>query len=137
MKSRTREFLIILASVGLMRLDAADDSAKHSPELIGTWDYISITALKNGKPFGTVHFQPGQWTVTFAEDATWIMKSPPSFSKPYSTNGTYDVHGRELNMKRADAEPGKPNFKYRFTVERGGKVLVLTDKESTISASRE
>jgi hypothetical protein len=133
MKSRKRDLLIIIASVWLMGLD----SAKPPPELIGTWDYMSVTALKNGKPFGTVRFQPGQWTVTFAEDATWIMKLPPSFSKPYSTKGTYDVHGRELDMKRAKGEHGKPNLKYRFTVEEDGKVLVLTDKESTSSASRE
>lgn len=133
MRSRRRDFLIIIASVSLMGLD----SAKPPPELIGTWDYVSVTAMKDGKPFGTVHFQPGQWTVAFAEDRTWIMKSPPSLSGHIVTNGTYDVRGRELNMRRAQGESGKPNLKYRFTIEQEGKVLVLTDKESTSSASRE
>jgi len=132
MKSKWCWFLIALASVCLIRIDATGSSPKVPPELIGTWDYTSMTALKNGKPFGTVHFQPGQWTVTFNPDATWVMKTPPP--NPRGLNGSYEVHGHDLDMKLAD---GKPYFKYRFTVEQDGKVLVLTTKEATISANRE
>jgi hypothetical protein len=32
---------------------------------------------------------------------------------------------------------GSPYQKYRFAIEQDGKVLTLTTKESTISASRE
>jgi hypothetical protein len=93
-----------------------------------------MTALKYGKPFGTVHFQPGQWTVTFNQDATWIMKPPSSSTKPSGLNGSYTVHGHNVDMKLTN---GSPYYKYRFTIEQDGKVLSLTTKESSISASRE
>jgi hypothetical protein len=112
----------------------AAGSPKAPPEVIGTWDYTSMTALKNGKPFGTVHFRPGQWTVTFNQDATWVMQPPSPPAKPGGLNGTYAVHGRDVDMKLAN---GSPYYKYRFTIEQDGKVLTLTTKESTISASRE
>jgi len=133
MKSRACWFLIVLASVCLMGVDATGSSPKVPPELIGTWDYTSMTALKNGKPFGTVHFQPGQWTVRFNLDATWAMK-PPSSANPGGLNGSYEVNGDDLDMKLSS---GKPYYKYRFTIERDGEVLVLTTKESTISANKE
>jgi hypothetical protein len=125
-------FLIVVASACLIGLEAAGSFPKVSPELVGTWDYVTMSPLKNGKPFGIVHFQPGQWTVTFNQDSTWAMKTPPPNSR--SLNGNYSVHGHDLDMKLAD---GKPYYTYRFTVEQAGKVLVLTTKESTISANRE
>ena len=116
-----------------MGLDAIGNSSKVPPELIGTWDYTSMTPLKNGKPFGTVHFQPGQWTVTFNQDGTWVMKTP-SPPNPHGLNGSYEVHGHDLEMKLAG---GKPYNKYRFTIEQDGKVLSLMTKETSISANRE
>lgn len=128
-----RWFLIVLASICLLGLDATGSFSKVPPELIGTWDYTSMTALKKGKPFGTVHFQPGQWTVTFNQDKTWVMRTP-SPPNPRGLNGSYEVHAHDLDMKLAD---GKPYYTYRFAVEQDGKVLILTTKEVTISANRE
>jgi len=125
--------LIVIAFIFLVGLNATGSSPKVTPELIGTWDYTSMTALKNGKPFGTVHFQPGQWTVTFNQDATWIMKTP-SPPNPQGLNGSYEVHGYNLDMNLAN---GKPYDKYHFTVEQDGKMLVSNTKEHTITASRE
>jgi hypothetical protein len=134
MKSRNDWLLIAVAVLCLVELGAAGDSSKVPPELIGTWDYTSMTALKNGKPFGTVHFQPGQWTVTFNQDGTWAMKPPSPPAKPGGLNGNYAAHGRDVDMKLTNASPYQ---KYRFAIEQDGKVLTLTTKESTISASRE
>ena len=105
-----------------------------SPELIGTWDYAAMTALKNGKPFGTVHFQPGQWTVTFNQDATWAMKPPSPPATPGGLSGSYAVHGHDVDMRLPN---GRICNTYRFTVEQDGKALTLTTKGATISASRE
>lgn len=132
MKSIRSYFLIVFASIFVVGFSATGSSSKAASELIGTWDYTSMTALKNGKPFGTVHFQPGQWLVTFNQDATWVMKTPPPNS--HGLNGSYDVHGHDLDMKLAS---GKPYETYHFAPEHHGKVLVLTTKEHTISASRE
>ena len=133
MKSRYRWVVIVLAFVCLLGLDANGCPPKVPPELIGTWDYASMTALKNGKPFGAVHFQPGQWTVTFNQNATWTMKTP-SPPNPRGLNGSYEVHGHDLDMRLAD---GKPYYTYRLSFEQDGKVLILTNKEATISANRE
>jgi hypothetical protein len=133
MRFRSRWFPTVLALVCLMGFDATSGSPKVPPELIGKWNYASMTALKDGKPFGTVHFQPGQWTVTFNQDFTWLMKTP-SPSNPGGLSGSYEVHGHDLDMKLAS---GKPYYKYRFTIEQDGKVLVLTTKEATISAGKE
>ena len=133
MKTKWSWFLIFLASLSFIGFDAVGSSGNVPPELIGTWDYTSMTTLKNGKPFGTVHFQPGQWTVTFKQDATWTMKLPSS-ANPRDLNGNYEVHDRDLDMKLAD---GKPFHKYRFTVGKDGKVLDLATDEATISAKKE
>ncbi len=133
MKTKWSWFLILLASVSFIRLDAVGSSAEVPSKLIGTWDYTSMTTLKKGKPLGTVHFQPGQWTVTFNQNATWTMKLP-SPANPRDLNGSYEVHDHDLDMKLTD---GKPFHKYRFTVESDGKVLALASDEATISAKRE
>jgi hypothetical protein len=131
MKTKWCWFLVVVASGCLIGLDATGSSPKVPPELVGTWHYTTMTPLKNGKPFGIVHFAPGQWTVTFNQDSTWTMKTPPP--NPRGLSGSCSVHGHDLEMKLAD---GKPYDTYRFAVERDGKVLVLTTKEVTISASR-
>jgi hypothetical protein len=133
MKPIKSYFLIVFASIFVVGFSATGSSFKVAPELIGTWDYTSMTALKNGKPFGTAHFQPGQWTVTFNQDATWVMKTPSS-QNPHSLNGSYEVHKHDLDMKLAS---GKPYYTYHFALKQDGKVLVLTTKEHIISANRE
>ena len=134
MKSRKIESLLFLLATYLLCLNAASGSPKVVPELLGTWDYTTMTNLKDGKPFGTVHFQPGQWTVTFNQDATWTMKPPPLGPKPGSLNGKYSVHGKDVEMKLSN---GNPYDKYRFAVGPDGKLLTVTDKNSIITASRE
>jgi hypothetical protein len=131
MKIKWCWFLAILASVCLWGLDATGSSSNTPPELIGTWDYSSMTSLKNGKPFGTVHFQPGQWTTTFNQDNAWVMKTP-SPPNPHGLNGIYRVHGHDLEMKLVD---GRPYYTFHFTIEQN--VLALTTKEISISANRE
>src|SRR5271168_4803897 len=79
-------FLLALAFACLMGVDAVARSPKDPPTLVGTWDYTSMAVLTNGRPSGTVHFKPGQWTVTFNQDGTWVMK-PPSVANPHSFNG--------------------------------------------------
>jgi hypothetical protein len=132
-KPRRSLFPIVVVVIFLIGIHANGSSPKIPPELIGTWDYTSMTSLKNGKPFGTVHFQSGQWTVTFDQDGTWVMKTPSS-ANPRGLNGSYEVHGHELDMKLAN---GKLYYEYHFKIEQDGKVLVLTTKETTVSASRE
>ena len=61
------------------------------------------------------------------------MKTP-SPPNPQGLTGSYEVHGYNLDMNLAN---GKPYDKYRFTVEQDGKMLLLTTKEHTITASRE
>ncbi|HEV7220524.1 MAG: hypothetical protein ACHP8A_11940 [Terriglobales bacterium] len=133
MKSINYWLPIVLAVLCLVELDVAG-SSNDLPELIGTWDYTSMTALKNGKPFGTVHFHSGQWTVTFNQDATWAMKPPSPPAKPGGLTGSYALHGHDVDLKLAN---GSPFQKYRFAIEQDGRVLTLTNKESTISANRE
>ena len=130
---------VVLASASLAALSVSIASAQIPPELIGTWDYESLTALKNGKPFGTVHFRPGQWTLKLNADATWVEKQPPPLSKPGSqpTTGTYEVQGHDLTLKSAEGRERR----YRFTLKQHGEILTLTDENkgegSTISAKRE
>lgn len=128
------KFLMSLLATVLVGLSIADGRSKAPPpKLIGTWNYTSMTALKNGKPFGTISFHLGQWTVAFNQDATWVMKTPSNVNSR-GLNGTYEVHGSDVDMKLAN---GKPYYKYRFAFEQDGKVLVLTDKASINRASRE
>ena len=65
MNAKRYWFLIVVASICLIGLDATGLTPKVPPELVGTWSYATMSALKNGKPFGVIHFQLGQWTVTF------------------------------------------------------------------------
>jgi len=82
----------------LVALDAKSASPKIPSELVGTWDYESFATLKNGKPFGTVHFQTGQWTVTFDQEGTWLVR-PPSNVNSSGLSGTNEVHWHDLDMK--------------------------------------
>jgi hypothetical protein len=103
----------------------AKASDERVQELVGTWDYTSLT-IPSG---ATVHFKPGQWTLKLNADATWVMQGPTPNAKP--TNGTYEVHGSTLKMN------GGNNLEYHFSLKRDGKILELRDKSNKISASRE
>jgi hypothetical protein len=133
MNSKVCLLLVVLASVFAMGLGRVGGGPKIPAELIGTWDYTSMTTLKDGKPFGTVHLDPGDWTVTFNSDATWTMKTPSKLN-PSGLKGTYEVHGHDLDMKLVG---GKPYYKYKFTIDQDGKELNLSSKEALWSATRE
>jgi hypothetical protein len=119
----------LLAALVWLTVGVAVSSSQISPELAGTWDYTSLTALRDGKPFGTAHFHAGQWTLKLNADATWVMQGPTANAKP--VNGTYEVHGSTLKMN------GGNESEYHFSLKKGGKVLQLKDKGSMISATRE
>ena len=126
-------FLLALALVSLAELNLAVASTGILPELIGTWDFASMSPLKDGKPFGTIQFKPGQWSLQLNQDGTYVEKMP--LRKYPLAEGTYKVHGHVLEMKPAN---GKTDLKYRFALEEDGKVLVLTDKDKSITrANRE
>ena|SRR5664279_718807 len=130
MKSKpTFGFIAILAYVCLIGLSTANGGSPVPSQLIGTWDYTSLSV--NAKGTGVADFHPGEWTVTFNQDATWVMKSPLT---PGGDSGRYEVKGHDLTMLRTNGELYE---KYRFSVSQNGKVLGLVSKLTTISASRE
>jgi hypothetical protein len=110
------KILLVLVCVWLLALGLAKASDELPQELIGIWDYTSLT-ISSG---ATVHFKPGQWTLRLNADATWVMQGP-----------TYEVHGSKLKMN------GGNDLEYHFSLKRDGKTLELKDKDSKISASRE
>jgi hypothetical protein len=131
MKPRSCRFL--LALICLATVSVAVASSEIPPELIGTWDFASMTSLKDGKPFGTIHFKPGQWTLRLKNDGTYGEDFP--VGKNPHMDGVYKVHGHNLQMKPAK---GSADLRYEFSLEQDGKVLVLTDKGKSIStANRE
>ncbi len=125
MREMKSKILLILVCVGLLALGLAKASSELPQELVGVWDYASLT-ISSG---ATVHFKPGQWTLKLSADATWLMQGPLPNAKP--VNGTYEVHGSELKMN------GGNNLEYHFSLKHDGKVLELKDKSSKISATRE
>lgn len=125
MREMKSKILLILVCVWLLALGLAKASDELPHELIGTWDYTSFT-ISSG---ATAHFKPGQWTLKLNADATWIMQGPVPNAKP--ANGTYVVHGRKLKLN------GGNDLEYHFSLQHGGKVLELKDKDSNIIASRE
>ena len=131
MKSKKFMLPLVLAAVCLVGLHASG-SPMAPPELIGTWTYTALTNLKDGKPFGTAHFKPGQLRMTFNPDGTWILH--PVSANHQGLNGSYEINGQDLEMKLAD---GKPYQKCSFAFEQNGTVLVMTNKERIITASRE
>jgi hypothetical protein len=133
MKRIKIQLLIMLVSACFVGLSATGGSANVPTELTGIWEYSAMTALKAGKPFGSVNFGSGQWTVTFNPDNTWTMEVNLPRNPARHMNGHYVIHGHELDMKLDD---GKPYSSYRFSVEQDGKLLVLTNKEHTINANK-
>jgi len=130
MHREKRRFVLAVASACFLVLGVASASSEIRDELIGTWDYESLTAVRNGERDGTVHFRPGQWTVRFDTDATWVMKGPPPSG---GLSGAYEVHGHDLTMKAN----GRQDMEYRFAVKKNGRVLMLKDKGVIIIANRE
>ena len=138
MSQEKRRFVAVLVCVCFVAVGASVALSETPPELIGMWNYSSLTAIKNGRPFGTVHFQPGQWTLRLNADGTYLTKGPLKSASPDSdgATGKYEVHKHEFDMMpdKGDHEP-----KYNFKFEEDGKVLVLTDRDkgTIIEANRE
>jgi hypothetical protein len=99
--------------------------------LIGTWDYTSYTALQNGKPAGTVQFKPRTMVFTYREDGTWEMKAADTSRT--KLNGSYDLHGMELIMKKAD---GSAYQDFEIQLEHDGRAMIMKDKHSIVTASK-
>lgn len=106
-----------------------EDSPKA---LVGDWDYASMTNLKDGKPSGTVHFKPGQWTITFNPDGSWARSAPVPAAQPQA--GTYKVHKNDLILKHNYAAS---DDKYEFEPKNDGKTLTLTNKATIYQATRQ
>jgi hypothetical protein len=125
MNRRDCRFLLALSLVCLAVLGEVAASSGIPAELIGTWDYMSLTIPSGAR----VHFKPGQWTLKLSADATWTMQGPTPNTKP--VNGTYEVRGNNLKMH------GGNDLEYHFSRKHGGKDLQLRDKKTVIDASRE
>lgn len=128
--------LLPLACICLAAISAA--SGESPSELVGMWDYSSLTAIRNGSPFGTVHFKPGQWTVRFNADGTYVTKGPLKSQSADSegATGKYEIHKHSLTMR---PDKSGHELRYDFKLREDGKLLVLTDKDkgTIIEANRE
>jgi hypothetical protein len=99
--------------------------------LIGKWDCTSLTNLQDGRPFGTVHFNPGVMSYTYSDDGTWVMEA--QISKHTKLNGRYEIHGSELVMRNAD---GSLYEDFKVEIKDKGKEVVFKAKSSIITASK-
>jgi hypothetical protein len=99
--------------------------------LIGRWDYTSYTILQKGKPSGTVQFKPGTMLFTYREDGTWKMEAQDASHT--KLNGSYEVHGAELIMKKAD---GSLYQDFDTELKNEGKGMIMKDKRSIVTASK-
>jgi hypothetical protein len=102
--------------------------------IAGTWACASLTALENGKQSGTVKFNPGNITFTFAEDGTWQMET--NLTKTHEKTrikGNLILHENELVLKYPD---GKTYKDFHLDLKDDGKTLVMTDDGEIISASK-
>jgi hypothetical protein len=122
---------ILLAALLVMACSAVAN-AQTPQTLLGSWNYESMMNLKHGKPFGTLHFGPGQWIITFKSDGTWTRTAPLPPAKPQS--GTYKVHKQTLILKYSVSVP---DDRYRFEIQSDGKKLTMTDKKTIFQASRQ
>jgi hypothetical protein len=105
---------------------------QDSPQaLVGSWNYESMTNLKDGKPFGTVHFKPGQLTIAFNPDGSWARSAPIPAAKPQA--GTNKVHKHDLILKHNYAAS---DDKYEFELKNDGKTLTLTNKDTIYQATQ-
>ena len=117
-------FFLVIAN--LAYADPLDKTA-----LVGRWDYTSYAILQKGKLSGTVQFKPGTMLFTYRDDGTWEMEAGDATHT--RLNGSYEVHGTELIMKKAD---GSPYQDFDVELKSGGKVMVMRDKRSIVTASK-
>jgi hypothetical protein len=130
MRLRSPKLLFILAFFCLLaRVGKADPLDRTA--LIGKWDYTSYTAHQKGKPSGTVQFKPGGMVFTYREDGTWEMEADDATRT--KLNGSYEVHGTELIMKKAD---GSLYQDFNVELKDDGKGMILKDKRSIVTASK-
>jgi hypothetical protein len=113
----------------IAQMASADPLGKAA--LIGTWDYTSYTLIQKGKPSGTLQFKPHTMLFTYHEDGTWEMEASDSTHTTH--NGSFEIHGSELIMKKAD---GSPYQDCDVELTDNGKQMVLKDKRSIITASK-
>jgi hypothetical protein len=99
--------------------------------LIGMWDYASYTGLENGKPLGTLNFKPNTMVFTYQRDGTWEMRAADATHTALA--GTYELRGTELILKKQD---GSLYLDFQVELKNDGKVIVLRDKRSIITASK-
>ena len=122
----------ILVAAVVISAGYAVATAQEPQSLLGSWDYKSMTNLKDGKPFGTIRFKPGQWTITFNADGHWTRNAPFPAAKPQS--GKYKVHERHLTLNLDGMEHRE---KYEFAIQNDGKELTLTDKKAIFQTVRQ
>jgi hypothetical protein len=129
MRLRSQKLPFILAFLCLIvRIGYADPLEKA---LIGKWDYTSFTVLQKGKPSGTVQFKPGTMVFTYREDGTWEMEAADATHTKLS--GSYEVHGNELILKKAD---GSPYQDFNVELKNDGKGMIMKDKRSIVTAGK-
>lgn len=122
---------IVLALILIVTCYAVAAGQDSPQALVGGWDYASMTNLKDGKPSGTVHFKPGQWTITFNPDASWTRSALIPAAKPQA--GTYKVHNNDLILKHNYVAS---DDKFEFELKNDGKTLTLTNKDTIYQATR-
>jgi hypothetical protein len=123
----------IVGALMLIVTSYAVAAGQNSPQaLVGSWNYDSMTNLKDGKPSGTVHFKPGQWTIALNPDGSWARSAPIPAAKPQA--GTYKVHKNDLILKHNYAAS---DDKYEFELKNDGKTLTLTNKDTIYQATRQ
>src|SRR5271170_8120667 len=89
--------------------------------IAGAWACDSLTALENGKQSGTVKFNPGNITFTFAEDATWQMET--NLTKTHEKTrikGNLILHENELVLKYPD---GKTYKDFHLDLKDDGEII--------------
>src|SRR6266436_1091854 len=102
MNMRSVKLLLILVFFCVIA-HVASAEPLNKATLIGRWDYTSYTLLQKGKPSGTVQLKPGTLSYTYREDGTWEMEAGDATHT--RLNGSFEVHGTELIMKKADGSP--------------------------------
>lgn len=97
--------------------------------LIGKWDYTSYTLLHNGHPSGTINFKPGALSFIYNNDGSWAMEAYDATHT--KLNGSYEIHGAELIMRKAD---GSPYQDFKVETKDHGKIVLFIDKGCIVTA---
>jgi hypothetical protein len=111
------------------RLVSGDPLDKSA--LIGKWDYTSFTILQNGSVSGVAHFAPGTMVFTYRENGTWEMEATDA--RRTRLNGTFEVKGNELIMKKAD---GSPYQDVQVEMSSDWMEMTLKDSHSIVTAHK-